>query len=93
MPIAASYWRPLLNGLILQLVVLVSSGLLLDGGVTFQINMMAWAGFWGGVFVVLCRRPGSPTRFDLWFLRWGYLPLTLAAQYLARWVWQWRGLL
>jgi hypothetical protein len=93
MRIATSYWRPLLDGLILQLVLLALSVVLLDSGLTAEINLIAWAAFWGGILVLLCRRPESPTRFDLWVLRWGYLPLMLVVQVVARWVWHWRGLL
>jgi hypothetical protein len=93
MRIAATYWRPLRDGLILQSVLLVLSGLLLDGGLTAEINLIAWAAFWGGILVLLVRRPEMPTRFDLWVLRWGYLPLLVVVQIVARWVWHWRGLL
>jgi hypothetical protein len=93
MRIATSYWRPLLDGLALQLVLLVLSGLLLDGGLTVEISLIAWAAFWCGIVVMLCHRPDRPTRFDLWVLRWGYLPLMLVVQAVARYVWHWRGLL
>jgi hypothetical protein len=93
MRIATCYWRPLVDGLILQLVLLGLSSLLLDEGLTAEINLIAWVGFWGAILVLLCRHPDRPTRFDLWTLRWGYLPLVLVVQGVARWVWHWRGLL
>ncbi len=41
--------------------------------------------------VMAIRRPLTPTATDLWLLRWGFVPLWLAAQMGVRYAWCWMG--
>ena len=92
-PLSDECRRPLWDGLALQSVLAVLSLLVLDGGDTARLSGVALAAFWGGALVALLRRPRTPTRLDLWLLRWGCLPLVVGVQILGRSVWHWRGLL
>jgi hypothetical protein len=91
-PIADSYRRPLWDAFAVQAVLLMLSAMMLDFGVTAQCSLIALLAFWGGTLMVLLRRPRNPTRMDLGWIRWGYLPLLIAVQFVARSVWHWRGL-
>jgi hypothetical protein len=39
--------------------------------------------FWTGVLAMMVRRPLTPTRGDLAFIRWNFVPLFLAAAVVA----------
>ena len=69
----------------------VLAGLVLDGGLAVQITLMAVAGYLGGVAVMAARRPQAPTSADVWLLRWGFVPLWIAAQVGVRYAWSWMG--
>jgi len=58
-----------------------------------QICGAALVAFWGGAGVLVCRRPLSPSRVDLWAVRFGYLPVVVIAWFLVRWIWHLRGML
>lgn len=48
--------------------------------------------FWGGAALIWLRRRDHPTPVDLFFIRWGYVPLCLVAVLITKGVWTWRGL-
>ena len=80
-----------IEGAVIQSVLVMMSCLLLDFGVTAQISIFAAVGFWAGVALLVMRRRNVPTRTDLFFIRFGFLPVFIVAQVLVRWIWQWRG--
>jgi hypothetical protein len=81
------YRSPLRATLVIQFVVVILSGLMLDRGIFARITLIAVVGFWAGVFVMMIRRPQAPTAIDLWIVRWGFLPLLLFLQVIARLIW------
>lgn len=85
-PISERYRGPLWGALVLQTVTVALSVLVLDFGVTARCCLVALLGFWGGTAVLLWRRPRNPTRADRWLIRWGYLPLVVAVQVVARFI-------
>ena len=89
--LSPEYSRALGHGAVVVLLLFVFTGLLLDGGLTAQITLIAALGYLGGVAVMVVRRPQAPTAADLWLLRWGFVPLWLVAQVGARYAWSWMG--
>lgn len=89
--LSPKYSRSLGRGTVVVLLLVVMSGQVLDGGLTAQIALIALLGYLGGVAVLATRRPQTPTATDLWFIRWGFVPLWLATQIGARWAWTWLG--
>jgi len=89
--LSPEYNRSLRVGAILAVTVSVLACLVLDGGLTAQITLMAVLAYFGGVALMVVRRPQAPTATDLWLLRWGFLPLWLAVQVSARFAWYWLG--
>jgi len=79
LPISPSYRGPLFQTVAWQVGLGVFSGLVFDGGILARICLIASITFWAGALVVICRRPQSPTKTDLKFLKDGYLPLMLVA--------------
>jgi hypothetical protein len=76
-------------GAIVQLVLLVLTALVLDGGQLNRLCVVAIIGYWVGVAVVMIRRRTSPTRVDLLFLRYGPLGLMILIPAIAcavRWI-------
>lgn len=63
------------SALKLQVPVAILLLLMLDNGMTARIGGCVMAGFWLGVAAVMIRRPWTPTRLDLVFIRLGYIPL------------------
>jgi hypothetical protein len=77
------YLPAVLTGFVVQVLLFLLTGLVLDFGRTNRLCAIALVGHWVGVLLVLHRRPLSPTRSDLWFIRWGAVPLLLAAPWVA----------
>jgi len=67
----------LFDSLAIQMVLGVIAGLMLDGGMCFQMWAFSMAAFWGGCALVLIRRWKAPTKADLAVIRWGVLALCL----------------
>jgi len=51
------------------------------------------AAFWAGVVLMMVRRPVSPTRLDLFLIRWSYPALFLIAIPIVAAIWKARGFL
>ena len=71
-------------GLIVQIVIFLLTALMLDGGETNKLCMMAICGYWIGVGSVLVRRGASPTKLDLLFIRYGMFVLFVLTPFIAR---------
>lgn len=54
-----------------QFVLLLSTALILDGGMLFRLSLMGAGAHWALILICLVRRPGAPTRLDLGFIRFG----------------------
>ena len=66
-----------------QFIFLFSTALLLDGGGTFRGVLFSTAAHWAVILVILARRPSSPTRFDFRLIRFGFIPVGIAAGIIA----------
>ena len=76
-----------------QAAVLLLASMILDGGDILSMCLVALVGFWAGAVIICARRPQTPTRLDLLFIRFGYLPLCILAVFFTLTVWRWKGLL
>ena len=78
--------------LVLTLVLSILMALILDGGRIALVGQATTIGFWSGAAIMIARRPTTPRRSDLIYLRWGYPALLIAAELVvARWQgwWPW----
>jgi hypothetical protein len=91
LPISSGYRKPIFEAVALQVLLGLLSLLILDGGTTARICGIALVAFWGGTVILVCRRPQSPTRTDIGLIRFGYLPLVVAAFFLVHFIWTLRG--
>ncbi len=71
--LAELYWPALKTSLIVQAVFLILSALMLDMGQAFNLALLGWIAYWAMAAMIVVRRPESPTRADLFAIRWGYL--------------------
>ena len=85
--LSPQYGRALARGAAVIFLVCIQAALVLDGGLTVQVTLIAIMGYLGGVTAVACRRPQSPSRFDLMLIAWGFVPLWLIVQFGARYAW------
>ncbi len=69
-----------------QVVLAVLAVLILDMGEAARGMGAVMIGYWTGIVIILIRRPLSPTKGDLFFVRWGcsLLATTLVFAYLVR---------
>jgi hypothetical protein len=79
LPISTSYREAVKGALVLQVMTALLLLMVLDGGVMAQAGGAAMIGFWIGVGIVMLRRPRTPTKVDLLYVRWGFLPMLVVA--------------
>ena|ERR1041385_2850933 len=91
LPISREYDSPIFQALVLQMVLGILSGLILDGGMVAQICGIALVAFWTGAVVLIWRHRESPSRLDLELIRFGYLPVIVLAFFLTGLIWHLRG--
>ena len=89
LPIAEDYRRAIFSSLILQVILGFLAMMVLDGGRIAHTTGIAVLAFWAGAAVIILRRPKSPTEWDLFLVRFGFLPLLIMTFALAEWVWSW----
>jgi len=77
--------------LVLQTIIMVVAGMILDGGGVLQICFYAFVAFWIGVGVLRFRRRGVLTRVDLFLIRYGFILACILSFIITRWIWQLRG--
>ena len=91
LPISSRYRTPIFEAVALQAIIGILSLLILDGGDIARVCGIALIAFWGGVTVLIYRRPKSPSKIDLQLIRFGYLPLVVIAGFLVHFIWHFRG--
>jgi hypothetical protein len=73
--LSPAYRSAVLDATIVQAPILFLSGLAADGGAAAWICMKAALVFWAAVVLIAIRRPQSPSKWDLRFIRFGFLLL------------------
>ncbi len=58
---------------------LIFSGMILDGGVTGGISLIAAIAYWSLFMFIVFLRGEKPTRLDILFARWGYPAIWVTA--------------
>ena len=89
--ISPSYKRPITVALIAQVLTALLSSLILDGGTVARICGIALVAYWGGVAVLIWRRPQNPTKVDLALIQLGYFLIIGLAWFLVLGIWKMRG--
>ncbi len=82
-----AYWPALKVAVILQAVLGILTALMLDGGRSFVFFEVAFVGHWIGILLIMGRRPLTPTRFDLIYVRYGVIINLVLAGIIAPAVW------
>lgn len=72
----------------MQLLLVMLSGMLLDGGATFQLVALPAVGYWLVVLVILLRRAKTLTRLDTFLLKAGFIILLAVLPFTSQW-WGW----
>lgn len=49
--------------------------------------------FWTGYFLIKAKRKQRPTHFDLFLIKWSFVPLYLIAVFIAGYIWRLRGVI
>lgn len=76
-PLARSYWPAMLTAVGVQLLCVVLSAMVLDGGNAAMLCVCTMVGFWVGALLMILQHPEDPTDTDLRAIRFGFLPLYL----------------
>ena len=90
-PYSKSFVSALKTAVIVQMILLVLTALMLDGGQMFRLCLMAVVVHWIGIGIVAVRRGAVPTTLDLLFMRYGAVILTIAAPFVAAVVYSFIG--
>ncbi|MBA4387283.1 MAG: hypothetical protein C0404_04835 [Verrucomicrobia bacterium] len=67
------------------------AGLITDGGGVATIFLYTMAGFWTGFAMIVMRRPRTPTKTDIFMIKWGTFLLFVVSCAMASVIWRWRG--
>ena len=73
--------------LLQQAVVLLFAAGIMDRGNILKISLGATLACWTVAGSVWIRRRDSPTRVDLVFIRWGFIPLCVLTNLIVHYVW------
>ncbi|HTB82046.1 MAG TPA: hypothetical protein VK742_00195 [Candidatus Sulfotelmatobacter sp.] len=90
-PISDSYRKPIFDAVLLQIILGILSMMVLDGGDCAHISGAALLAFWCGTAVLIWRHPSNPSKVDLKFIQFGYLPVLVFAFVAVHLVWAARG--
>jgi hypothetical protein len=82
------YWPAIRFGGVLQVVLGFLTASLLDGGRAFGFFQVAFVAYWLIVGLIIVRRPQSPTRGDIVFIRWGIVFTLFVSGNCAPFVWR-----
>jgi hypothetical protein len=88
----AEFRSALIDGLKIQLPILVLTALLLDGGRVFHITKVAACAYWPMVGLIYFNRRSSPTNLDLAAVRYGYIVILLIVSKFGPAIWTRLGL-
>jgi hypothetical protein len=72
-PISSAYWPPTKTALFQQGIVFILALLMLDMGQTMCEAVTAIGAYWLAFGIIVVRRPVSPTRGDIFLIRYGFL--------------------
>jgi hypothetical protein len=89
--LSMDYRKAAKDALTIQIPICVLFALFLDGGHLARIAASAMIAFWSGAFLVALRRPHHPTRLDLEYWRFGFVPCLVLAMFLSVLIPQWLG--
>ena len=81
--LSKDFFSALKMGMIVQFSLLILTALMLDGGWMCRLCIVAVTGHWVGIGIIALRRRCAPTKFDLLFMRYGAVILTIAAPFIA----------
>ncbi len=86
------YWKALQVSLAFQVAYGILGATAADGGALFQIWIFSMLAFWGIFLVILSRRRHSPTKTDLFLIRWGFpILFPFVTGTVAHFVWRLKG--
>src|SRR5947209_8559157 len=84
--VSPRYTRAMQQALFVQANFFVLTTCVSDGGHSHWCTLTAALAHWLAIVMILIRRSQRPTEGDLWFFRWGYFPILVAAVFLAPYV-------
>ncbi len=74
-----------------QIIILGVTSFELDGGIDFLKCLYALVAYWVGFAILMIRRRTELTKFDIHFVAYGYLALSVLSMVAAPLVWHLRG--
>ncbi|MDI1312705.1 hypothetical protein [Prosthecobacter sp.] len=78
------------TGVAVQFLLWFLDGLIASGEESFYFIVYGSVAFWSTAVLVVLRRPCKLTRWDVYFLRYGLVFITLTSCTLVPLIWQWR---
>jgi hypothetical protein len=73
--------------LVVQVILLFISSMVLDGGHTLRTVAIAMLAFWASVLILIVRNPRTAGKWDLVYVRAGFLPILVVTWLVAHRPW------
>ncbi|MBU8902309.1 MAG: hypothetical protein KOO69_06185 [Victivallales bacterium] len=86
------YKKAIFFSLAYQMVLLLFSAMILDGGQCGQYMLVSMAGFWVSVIVLIIRKPWSPSKKDIFYIKWGFFLILFFVPLIMKFTWMLRGI-
>ena len=71
------------TGIVIDIFLLIVSGLIMDGGQIARITLYLVVGHWTGNALIILRRKSKMTKMDRDFIRFGLIILAVAATFIV----------
>ena len=85
--ISSVYWPPIKTAFLQQGIIAILALLILDGGYTLNVTVIAIVAYWLAFSIIVFRRPDSPTRDDIGLIRYGFLLIFFVVLATGPFVW------
>jgi hypothetical protein len=91
--VSKEYWKALQVALVFQVVFALLAAMILDDGQCAQFYGVSLVAWWGSFLVVVLRRSMTPTKVDLFLIRWSFpVVCFFITPFLMIFIWRIRGI-
>jgi hypothetical protein len=91
--LSKDYQSALKVALLLQIIIGLGAAIAIDGGMTFDMWWRSMAAYYGCYAVMVFRRPNTPTKVDLFLVKWGFVLLIPFIPIISVYMWRWTGVI
>jgi len=91
--LSKDYWPTLKTSLFFQIGGGLFAAITFDGGFLFELWWRPMAAYYGCYIVMVFRRPNTPTKVDLFLVKWGFILLLPCTLIISIFIYRWMGVI